>query len=348
MIVGLVYTSATEDLLREAPELALNLSDAPETIEAVTQALEAGGHTVVPLNTDRGFPARIAEAQIDMAFNIATGVYGESRQANVPAMLEYLRIPYTGGSVLAESVTHHKPVMKRVLMALGLPTPAFQVFHEVDEPLDAGLRFPLIVKLPAEGGSLGMNHKSVVENEADLRAQVAFLLETYGQGALAEEYVGGREFTVTVLGNRPPYLLPVVERLYFGDIRIQLDEPEPTTLEEYRRLTGKDMAYTVVDSQSVAPAALSDAEAGEIERIALAAYQALACRDWARLDLRMDQNGRLYLLDMNLEPAIAPDYAVARAARAAGWSYAALVNRILDHAVERYPHLRAELTERTP
>lgn len=353
MNVGLVFTSATEELLRESPELAFNLTDAPETIEAVTQALGAGGHTVVPLNTDRRFPARVCNANVDIVFNIATGVYGDSRQANVPAMLEYLRIPHTGAGVLAEAVTHHKPVMKRLLLAHGLPTPPFQVFREADEPLDAALRFPMIVKLPAEGGSLGMNRHSVVACETDMREQLTFLLDRYGQGALVEEYVGGREFTVSVLGNRPPYPLPVAERQYFGDIRIQLDEPEPATLELYRRLTGKDMEFTVVDSQSVAPANLSDVESRQIETVTLAAYQTLACQDWARIDLRMDWQGNVNILDVNLEPAIAPDYAVANAARAAGWSYTKLVNRILEHAVERYPHLRERrraetLLERAP
>jgi D-alanine-D-alanine ligase len=133
-----------------------------------------------------------------------------------------------------------------------------------------------------------------------------------------------------------------VERQYFGDIRIQLDEPEPTTLQMYERMVGRELKYTVVDSRSVAPADLTDSEAQQIEKVTLRAYQVLGCRDWARIDLRMDGQGYVYILDVNLEPAIAPAYALARAAHAAGWTYTTLVNRILGHAIERYPHLHRQ------
>ncbi len=342
MNVGLIYTSATEAMLKEAPELAFNLSDAPETIEAVKTALEAGGHTVTLLNTDSQFPARLVDTPMDIAFNIATGFYGETRAAHVAAMLDYLNIPHTGSGVLAETLTHHKHIMKALLIAHGLPTPAFQRFQQPDQPLDPSLRFPLIVKLPSEGGSLGMTPRSVVYNEADLREQVRLMLARYRQGALVEEFIDGREFTVSVLGNAPPYILPIVERLYFGDVHIQLDEPEPTTLEFYQDLSHQStetLEYTPVDSQSVAPADISDTQREQVERICVAAYQAFTCADWARFDLRMDAAGNCLIFDANLEPAIAPDYAVARAAYAAGWTYTELVNRILQHALDRYPKL---------
>ncbi|HVO43375.1 MAG TPA: hypothetical protein VMT34_12160 [Aggregatilineales bacterium] len=340
MKVGFVFTSATQEMLCESPELALNLTDASETIEAVKCALEACGHTVTALNTDDRLPAILCEASFDIIFNIATGFYGDNRQANLPAMLEYLRIPHTGSSVLAEAVTQDKPTMKTILQAHSLPTPPFQVFHNSRERLTRKLRFPLIVKLPAEGGSLGLTPDSVVHNETELRAQVALLLEKYGQGALVEEYIEGREFTVSVLGNNPPYVLPIVERLYFGNIRIQLDEPEPAALDLYEQLTGQEYAYTLVDTRSIAPAKLTDKEVELVEKVTVGAYQVLSCRDWARIDLRMDAQGNVYILDVNLEPAIAPEYALAKAARAAGWTFTTLVNRILEHAVERYPHLR--------
>lgn len=348
MRVGFVFNVITEQALNEAPELALNLTDAPGTIDAVRYALEDGGHTVTPLNADRTLPARLVEAPFDIVFNIATGFYGDSRQANVPAMLEYLRIPHTGAGVLAETITHHKPVMKHLLLGHHVPTPVFQVFPNADEPLYPTLTFPLIVKLPAEGGSLGMTPNSVVRTPAELRAQVTQLLADYRQGALVEDYIDGREFTVTVLGNDPPYCLPVVERLYCGDIHIQLDEPEPAAAEMYEQLTGRKPAYIPVDTMSVAPAQLTPQEQAQIEAVALAAYRVLACQDWARIDLRMDAQGRVYVLDVNLEPAIAPDYAVAKAARAAGWSYTELINRILNHAVARYPWLQKQPSKDQP
>jgi len=342
LTVALIFNIATPELLRQNPELVLNLTDAPETIAAVTDALAEGGHRVIRLNADHNLPRALAHGDFDIAFNIATGIYGDTRPANVPALLEYLRIPHTGPGVYAETVTHHKPVMKTLLLAADLPTPRFQVFNAPDEPLKPALRFPLIAKLPAEGGSLGMDEGSVVHGDAALRARVRRLLTRYGQGALVEEYVAGREFTVPVLGNEPPYALPVVERVFLGDCHIMLDEPEETTLRELERLTGEPYLFTPTESRSVAPADLPDDVTEAIQQISVAAYRSLQCQDWARVDLRMDAQGRIYIIDVNLEPAIAPDYALAISARAHGWTYAELVNRILDHALARHPHLPAQ------
>jgi D-alanine-D-alanine ligase len=339
LTVGLVFNLATEELLNENPELALNLTDAPETIEAVAAALAERGHNVVRLNADQHLPAALTHTPLDIVFNIATGIYGDTRQANVPAMLEYLRIPHTGSGVLAETLTHHKHVMKTLLQAHDVPTPAFQFSRRGNEPLKRSLRFPLIAKLPSEGGSLGLDRDSVVDNRADLRRRMALLLEKYEQGVLVEEYVDGREFTVSVLGNSPPYALPVVERVFSGDCRIMLDEPEETTLKELERLSGQTYDYIPVQIVSEAPAELPPDVTARIQRVSLAAYRVLHCQDWARIDLRMDARGELYVIDVNLEPAIAPEYALARSAQAMGWTYVQLVNRILDHAIERYPQL---------
>jgi D-alanine-D-alanine ligase-like ATP-grasp enzyme len=341
MLVGLVHNRATEELLRESPELTLNLCDSVETIEAVIEALEAGGHSVVPVLVDKHLPVTLAGSHFDIVFNISAGFfYGESRQAAIPAMLDYLNIPYTGGGLLAETLAHHKHIMKDLLLRRGLPTPAFQMFQHEGEPLRSDLRFPLIVKLPSEGGSLGLDLDSVVDHEAALREQVAWMLNKYQQGALVEEYIEGREFTVPVLGNNPAYALPVVERIYGGDIRIQLDGPEPSTLAFYRQVMGEDPDFTPYECQSVAPAPLSRKQKKHIQAITVAAFQALSCRDWARIDLRMDDQGRAFILDVNLEPTLTPEYALAKSAAAAGMSFTELVNRILAHAVERYPHLR--------
>jgi D-alanine-D-alanine ligase len=340
LTVGFVFNLATDEQLGENPELVLNLTDPAAVIDAVAAALADGGHDVVRLNADQRLPAALAQAQVDMVFNIATGIYGDTRQANVPAMLEYLRIPHTGSGVLAETLAHHKHVMKTLLMAHDLPTPAFQAFQRWDEPLNPGLRFPLIAKLPSEGGSLGLDTGSVVFDEAGLRARIDLLLATYGQGALVEEYIEGREFTVPVLGNTPPYALPVVERQFFGGCHIMLDEPEETTLRELERLTGQTYSYTPTQSISVSPADLPPDVTARIQQISVAVYTVLGCRDWARIDLRMDARGGVYVIDVNLEPAIAPEYAMAKSAQAAGWTYPQLVNGILNHAIERYPQLR--------
>lgn len=341
MHVGFIYNIATEELLRERTDLTLSDCDSDYTIQAITQALEAGGHAVTGLNADQQLPAVLVNSKFDIVFNIATGVYGETRQSHVPAMLEYLRIPHTGAGVLAEAICHHKPPTKMILLANGLPTARFQLFKSADEPLKPDLRFPLIVKLPSEGGSLGLSYDSVVDNEADLRDRIARLLNTYQQGALVEEYIEGREFTVAVLGNDPPYALPIAELLFFGKKHIRLDEPDAPMVEDLRRATGNlDLSFAPMESLSVAPADLPPETAERIKQIAIAAYKVIGCRDWARIDMRMDEQGNIYILELNLEPGIAPDYVLPKCAKAAGWTYDELVNRILNHAIDRYPYLR--------
>jgi D-alanine-D-alanine ligase len=337
--VGLVYNCPTEELFCDDPESVLNLTDPPEIIDAVATALEAGGHNVHRFHADHRLPLILAQTHIDIVFNIAPGIYGETRQANVPALLEHLQIPHTGSNVLAEAVTNHKPIMKPILMTCKLPTPLFQLFRSSDEDLSPSLRFPLIAKLPAEGGSLGIDTGSVVDNETDLRERIQLLLDRYGQGVLVEEYIDGREFTVCVLGNNPPYALPIVERLFFGESRVLFDEPEAAIVQALEHVTGKSYHYTSAQSVSVAPAAISGFAKARIQRIAIAAYKVLRCRDWARIDFRMNAQGEVFIIDVNLEPAIGPDYALAMSASAAGWTYERLVNQILNHAIERYPHL---------
>lgn len=339
MRVGFIYNIATEKLLRERPEMTLRDSDAIETIDEVTRALEAGGHTVTGLNADQKLPAKLTKAKFDIVFNIATGVYGETRQSHVPAMLDYLRIPHTGPGVQGETLCHHKHLQKYVYAAQGIPTAPYQLFTRADEPLNKSLRFPLICKLPSEGASMGLDYNSVVYNPTELKERVAFLIETYQSSVLVEEYIDGREFTVAVLGNNPPYGLPVAELEFFGKLPIRLDQVEDSNFELLKEATGRDLELVEMESRSNVPANLPLELDERIQALAIKAFNALDCRDWARVDIRMDKDGRLYVLEVNLGPGIASDCVFARCAFAAGWTFDKLVNTILNHAIERYPHL---------
>jgi D-alanine-D-alanine ligase len=344
MRVAFIYNVATEELLRERPEMTLRDSDTPETIAEVTRALETGGHTVTGLNADQRLPIILAEQKddFDIAFNIATGVYGETRQAHVPALLEYLRIPHTGPGVLAETLCHHKPQAKWVLLGSGLPTAPFQVFRGADEPLKPDLGFPLICKLPSEGASMGLDYDSVVYREADLRRKVAHLSSHYQQPVLVEAYLEGREFTVGVLGSSPAYALPVAELEFFGSVPIRLDQLEPSNFDLLQKATGQELQLVEMESRSRVPAGLLSELDQRIQALAVAAYRAIGCVDWARVDIRMDKAGNLYVLEVNLGPGIASDCVFARSAtEGLGWSFDQLVNTILNHAIERYPHLKA-------
>ena len=342
MRVGFIYNIVTEELLRERPEMTLRDSDAIETIDEVTRAFQAGGHTVTGMNADRHLPAKLTQQTFDIIFNIATGVYGETRQSHVPAMLDYLRIPHTGPGVLGETICHHKFMQKYVFAALGLPTAPYQMFNRADEPLNSTLQFPIICKLPSEGASMGLDYGSVVHDEAALRERIAFLIDTYNQPVLAEQYIDGREFTVAVLGNNPPYAMPIAELEFFGQLPIRLDQVEDSNFELLKQATGRDLELVEMESRSNVPANLPPELDQRIQKLAIAAYQAAGCKDWARIDLRMDKAGNLYILEANLGPGIASDCIFARCAFAAGWSMDKLVNTILDHAIERYRDVGSE------
>jgi D-alanine-D-alanine ligase len=229
-----------------------------------------------------------------------------------------------------------------ILVAHGIPTPTFQVFNSPDEPLKSDLRFPLIAKLSSEGASMGLDYDSVVYDEAALRDRVVLLINTYQQAALVEEYIDGREFTVGVMGNNPPYALPVGEMHFYGKLPIRLDEPDPEHFEMLKDITGQhEMENVPMESETLAPASVPPDMAERIQQTAIAAYQAIGCLDWARVDIRMDKAGNLYVLEVNLEPGVASTYAFSKMAFAAGWTYTELINRILNHAIERYPHLAA-------
>jgi len=183
--------------------------DSPVTVNGIVDALRAGGHEATFIEASIHPPHNLVQSLLDykpdLCFNIAESHFGDGREAQVPAILEMLRIPYTGSKVLTLALTLDKPMTKRVLAFHDLPTPAFQVFERADEPLDDDLRFPLFVKPSREGTGMGVSGQSIVHDEAALREQLREQLARYQQPILVERFIRGREVTVGVIGNlRPP------------------------------------------------------------------------------------------------------------------------------------------------
>ncbi|MFP4323360.1 MAG: D-alanine--D-alanine ligase, partial [Anaerolineales bacterium] len=181
--------------------------DGRDTIDFILDALHYGGHDARFLEANLAPPHNLVDELRafgpDLCFNIAEGHWGDSREAQIPAVLEMLRIPYTGSGVLTLALALDKPMTKRVLHYHNLPTPEFQVFGRADDPIDeellnqdGGLRFPLFVKPSREGTGIGVHARSVVYTIDELRARVRDLLTTYQQPVLAERYIEGREVTV--------------------------------------------------------------------------------------------------------------------------------------------------------
>jgi len=309
--------------------------DAPETIEAIRDALASYGHVVVPLEATAELPRQLMDAPVDLVFNIAEGVAGRNREAAVPALCELMGIPYTGSDAATLSIALDKALSKRVLCQHGIPTPEFQVMETGRERLSPKMKFPLIVKPNQEGSSKGVSaHASVVDDEESLRAVVRELLDKYRQPALIEYYIAGREFTVGLLGDKRPRVLPPME-IIFRD----KNNPRPVYDYQIKQEWEKHVAYEC-------PAKLTPAELKSMERVARETFVALDCRDVARVDLRMDATGEIYVLEVNPLPGLTPGYSdLCLIANAANIDYRSLIGEILAGGLKRMREKRREARE---
>ncbi len=299
--------------------------DAPETIDSIREAIESHGHIVLPLEATAELPRQFTEQPVDLVFNIAEGVSGRNREAAVPALCELMGIPYTGSDAATLSIALDKALSKRVLRQHGILTPEFQVMESGRERLSSKLKFPLIVKPNQEGSSKGVSASaSVVDDEEGLRAVVRELLERYRQPALVEDYIAGREFTVGLLGDKRPRVLPPMEILFKDTSNLR-----PVYDYQIKQEWEKHVYYQC-------PAKLSPAELKAIERVARETFLALACRDVARVDLRMDAAGELWVLEVNPLPGLTPGYSdLCLIANAANIDYRSLIGEIMAGGLKR-------------
>jgi D-alanine-D-alanine ligase len=298
--------------------------DTPETIGALEQAIASFGHEVVRLEATPELPAILPASGVDVVFNLAEGIAGHAREAQVPALLELLGIPYTGSDPTALSLALDKALAKRVVAQAGLPTAPFMLMSTGKEKLVKELTFPAIAKPNAEGSSKGIGGSSVVHDEGELRERVKEMVVRYRQPILVESFLPGREFTVALLGERRPKVLPPLEVLFAEDAG-----PLPIYSFE-SKFASKGVSFEV-------PAKVEPALGKEIARVAKGVFSVLGCRDVARVDLRLDAQGRVCFIEVNPLPGLAPgfsDYCVI--AQAAGMDYRSLVGEILAPAIRRH------------
>jgi D-alanine-D-alanine ligase len=308
--------------------------DEPATIDAVERALHPLGQ-VVRLEAIGDFAERLARAEVDLLFNIAEGVAGPSREAHVPAIAEFLGVPYTASDPLTLTLALHKARAKEIFVARGIPTAPF-VLLESDADLsrlNSRMPYPLFLKPVWEGSSKGIAQANFVPDRSAALARARELLATYEQPVLAEAYLPGDEFTVAVLGNGPSaHALPIIR------FRFDTLPPDALPIMGYEaKWVWDDPAapLDVLECPARIPPALADA----VARTALAACRALGCRDWARVDLRLDGRGTPNVVEVNPLPGIIPNPAdnscFPRAAAAAGIGYDELIQTVAQIAWRR-------------
>ena len=321
-------TAAVDDIYAEW--------DSPETIAAVERALGGLGE-VIRLEANADFPQRLRDARPDIVFNMAEGLSGQNREAHVPAICEFFGVPYSGSDPFTLSLCLHKARTKQMLQFYGIPTAPFALVDSLAETRAVRkanlLRYPLFAKPVQEGSSKGITERNYIRDGDELLACVSELLEMYEQPVLLEEFLPGAEFTCGVIGNgREARVLPVVG--------IRFDALPEGALPIY----GFEAKW-IWDTPDrplrmfECPADVSDSLLASIEAVTLRAYHALGCRDWSRIDVRLDAKGIPNIVEINPLPGILPNpednSCLPKAARAAGLGYDELIQSCLLAAAKR-------------
>jgi D-alanine-D-alanine ligase len=310
----------------DAPHDALAELDSDSTAAAYEQALQEGGHRVYRHEGGPLLPHFLNEIKPDLCFNTCEGLRGDSREAQVPALLEMLGMRYTGPTPLAAAITNDKPTTKRILHYYGLPTPLFQVFESPDEPLHRDLVFPLFVKPAHEGTGMGIGNNSLVRNVHELRDSVAECIHSYHQAALVESYIEGKDITCGLTGNgNDVHFFPITEVDFSG----YPDDLLPI----YGSLQKVEFDHLY---KNKCPAPLGDALTAEVRRLTHQTFLVTGCRDYARVDFRLRDDGSLSILEINGLPGITPHSDMTLMAQAEGWTHGDLVRSVLHAGARRY------------
>lgn len=317
--------------------------DVERVATAMAQALSARGRTIdlIPVDADvLSAHTRLTQHKPDVVVNLCESLAADSRGEMVlPALLELLRIPYTGSDALSLGIALHKDRAKLLLRAHGIPTPDFRVIRESSELVGFDLPYPVIVKPMREDASVGIDFDSVATSKAQLTRAVNKVLRAFKQPALVERFVDGREIYVPLLGNSKRIPLALTE-IRFGEAFV--GKPKLLTY----RAKWETESPECIDSEPQIAQLAPELQARCVA-VAHAAYEALQCRDYGRVDLRVDGNGQPYVIDINPNCDLHPLAGFARAAQAAGFAYPELAMHLVELALERGNGNQAPRSERS-
>ncbi len=341
MRVAVVYNKRPENLGRTDPELEKHIEgDEWKTIQAIGEAITANHHEVsyLPVDADLYDNLKKQKNHIDLIFNLSEGISGVAdREAHLPLLAELLGIPHTGPGPLTSALILNKYRAKQIWMASGVKTAPSLLVTNAHDPLPRArdLTYPLLVKPNSDGSGIGIHETSIVKNKSQLKNAINHVLSNYHQPALVERYLPGREFTVAIVGN-PPNLtvLPIIEINFAG---LPKDAPAIDSYEA--KFVYGATGLVPMHETEFCPAPLTNKLRKEIEDLAIAAYTAIGCLDFGRLDIRLDAQGRPHVLEINHPPGLMSDPGESSfftiSARAHGWDFPTLIGHILNSAITR-------------
>jgi len=323
--VGLTYDLKTDYEFKEGDPPDANAEfDHPSTIDVIADALASCGVKVVRIGNAADLLGKIENLNVDIVFNISEGISGRNRESQVPVLLEMFGIPFVGSDALTLGITLDKVMAKKIFISEDIPTPRFLEIKDSDTAFDTDhLKFPLIVKPRFEGSSKGLSDNSRVTNSEELKKQIDYITSAYKQPALIEEFISGQEFTVAIIGNDPAQVLPAVQIKIDG--RVQLGEKFYT----FARITSDRLEY-------ICPAKISKALEQKLADLALKTYNAVECRDFGRVDFRVDKQGNPYVLEINPLPSLSTEDVFMLVAKNIGITYNEIIGRILTSALKRH------------
>ncbi|MFH0952427.1 MAG: D-alanine--D-alanine ligase [Patescibacteria group bacterium] len=336
MEIGLVYNIRHVKPDLKNPQYLIEAEfDELSTIKTIVGTLRELGHKVHKVEADQRAYMKLASLRrkIDLVFNIAEGMHGKDREAQIPAILEILKIPYTGPRPLIYALGLDKARSKEIMLANKIPTPRWQKISCLKDLKYTLIKFPAIIKPNGEGSSKGIHADNLVKNSYELRERAKKLLKIFPEGIIVEKYLAGREFTVAILGT-PPKVLPLIEVTFN---HLSKDLPK---FDHFEAKWLHDEHKGDKPNHLVCPARLDKKLEKLIKDTSLKTFAAFEISDWARIDLRLDNKGIPNIIEVNCPPGIVPNpednSRFPLAARKAGLSYNKMLERILQSACRRY------------
>lgn len=306
-------------------------------LDQLDAALRENGHEtrrVMVDDTVEPLVAALTHDRPELVFNVAESFAGKSAlESNVAALLNLLKLRYTGSSPAGLIMAGDKTLTKKVLSFHGILTPRFATVFRGNVDWAGDIDFPLILKPPQEDASLGITQKSIVRDVKELLDTISSLQTEYQSAVLAEEFIDGREFYVGVLGNSSAQALPIIE-LDFS--KFPKDLPKIASWSAKWGEDGEGEGAEFAGTESVFPTDLPEELADRIKKVAIDSFQALRLRDYARVDLRVSDSGKVYVIEVNPNCYLEAKSEFATAALKEGIEYPALINRIVELASARY------------